>query len=601
MDKDIILSIKDELAQASLDFNLIDSNEYKKLSQHAKNTDGSLYDLIEKDGHLTNEMLLEAFSKKYGVSISFDAKAITPDYKNFPYKFCEKNGLTPIGYDNVTIAVGICVPSSLNSIKNLSLLTGKKVTAKFVLANVFINFLIDLNPESHSKVKVDNSKSELKKEIKPLEKVNALESSADIKKNEVINPEILQKPKVEKKQVSLSGNVISGVDEILSNAIHSGVSDVHFEIFKDIANIRFRKNGTLSVVNEYSKFIQDNYNAVIARIKILANLDIAERRLPQDGKISYKSNKGTEVDFRISILPTNLGERVVIRILNTSSLALSIDKLGFNKNQETDFLKAIDAPQGLILVTGPTGSGKSTTLYGAINYLNKPGVNILTAEDPVEYTLSGISQVQVREDIGLTFSSALRSFLRQDPEIILVGEIRDTETADIATKAALTGHLVLSTLHTNSAIGAINRLINMGLPPYLVSSALSLVVAQRLIRVNCNHCSEEIELNLSAHKELLNLFPGARKVKAMQGKGCSHCSHTGYFGRKAVHEVLSITPQLQQAISEQKNENELLDIAEKQGYQTMSTVASRFIESGELSPEEYLRVIPRSEEIFEED
>jgi type IV pilus assembly protein PilB len=240
-------------------------------------------------------------------------------------------------------------------------------------------------------------------------------------------------------------------------------------------------------------------------------------------------------------------------------------------------------------------------LYGAINYLNKPGVNILTAEDPIEYTLSGISQVQVREDIGLTFSSALRSFLRQDPEIILVGEIRDTETADIATKAALTGHLVLSTLHTNSAIGAINRLINMGLPPYLVSSALSLVVAQRLIRVNCIHCCEDIELDLSAHKELLKVFSGSRKIKAKQGKGCAECSHTGYFGRKAVHEVLSITPQLQQAISEQKNENELLDIAEKQGYQTMSGVASRFIESGELSPEEYLRVIPRSEEILGED
>jgi type IV pilus assembly protein PilB len=601
MDKDIILSIKDELAEASKDFNLIDSNEYKKISQHAKNTDGSLYDLIEKDGHVTNEMLLEAFSKKYGVSISFDAKSIKPEYKNFPYKFCEKNGLTPIGYDNVTIAVGICVPSSLNSIKNLSLLTGKKVTAKFVLAKVFVDFLIEHNPESPAEKKPSPLKAELKDEIKKSDQNHIIKSNIDIKKTEVISPEIIEKPKTEKKQPSLSGNVISGVDEIVSNAIHSGVSDVHFEIFKDIAHVRFRKNGTLSIINEYSKFIQDNYNAVIARIKILANLDIAERRLPQDGKISYKSNKGIEVDFRISILPTNLGERVVIRILNTSSLALSIDKLGFNKKQEGDFLKAIDAPQGLILVTGPTGSGKSTTLYGAINYLNKPGVNILTAEDPIEYTLSGISQVQVREDIGLTFSSALRSFLRQDPEIILVGEIRDTETADIATKAALTGHLVLSTLHTNSAIGAINRLINMGLPPYLVSSALSLVVAQRLIRVNCIHCCEDIELDLSAHMELLKVFSGARKIKAKQGKGCAECSHTGYFGRKAVHEVLSITPQLQQAISEQKNENELLDIAENQGYQTMSGVASRFIESGELSPEEYLRVIPRSEEILGED
>lgn len=594
MDKDIILSIKDELAQASLDLNLISADDYKKIAQHVKNTDGSLYDLIEKDGHVTNQNLLDAFAKKYGVSIAIDAKAIKPEYKNFPYKFCEKNGLTPIGYDNVTIAVGICVPSSLNSIKNLSLLTGKKVTAKFILANVFVNFFLENNQEPGHVAKIAPTKPTIKKEEGSPTKENLPEIVVERKTVEQISHEVLQKPKAEKKSSSLSGNVVSGVDEILSNAIHSGVSDIHFEIFKDTADIRFRKNGTLSIVNEYTKFIQDNYNAVVARIKILANLDIAERRLPQDGKISYKSNKGTEVDFRISILPTNLGERVVIRILNTSSLALSIDKLGFNKKQESDFLKAIDAPQGMVLVTGPTGSGKSTTLYGAINYLNKPGVNILTAEDPVEYTLSGISQVQIKEDIGLTFSAALRSFLRQDPEIILVGEIRDTETADIATKAALTGHLVLSTLHTNSAIGAINRLINMGLPPYLVSSALSLVVAQRLIRLNCSHCTEEIDLDLSKHNELPKIFSNYKKIK--QGRGCEKCSHTGYLGRRAIHEVLLITPQLQKAISDLKGENELLKIAEESGFQTMEVVASHFIETGELSLEEYLRVIPRSED-----
>ena len=255
-----------------------------------------------------------------------------------------------------------------------------------------------------------------------------------------------------------------------------------------------------------SELIKKNYNAVIARIKILANLDIAERRLPQDGKISYTAEDDTEVDFRISILPTSLGERIVIRILNSSSLAVTIGAIGFTKKQEKEFIAAVSSPQGMVLVTGPTGSGKSTTLYGAMNYLNEPDVNILTAEDPVEYTMAGISQVQIREEIGLTFADALRSFLRQDPEIILVGEIRDGETADIASKAALTGHLVLSTLHTNSAVGAISRLINMGLPAYLVSSAVTAVVAQRLIRVNCESCKVEIDKNNEEIKQFMGEY-----------------------------------------------------------------------------------------------
>ena len=593
MDKDIIIAIKEELAEVSLNLNLIESESYKKISKHAKNTEGILYDLLEKDGYISNEKILVALENKYGIALLKEAKAMEVDYKNFPYKFCEKNGLTPIGYDGITIVVGICSPGGLNSMKNLSLLTGKKVTAKFIPLQVFIDFLMKQN--NHLNLQEISVSDKPKKEIKipsaekPIHKIKSEEASQEI------NPEILGKTKPEKKTVQFSGSVIAGVDDILSHAIHTGVSDIHFEIFKDIANVRFRKNGTLEVVNEYTKFVESNYNAIIARIKILANLDIAEKRLPQDGKVSYQSNNGTEVDFRISVLPTHLGERIVIRILNTNSLALSIDGLGFNKRQTEDFLKSIEAPQGLILVTGPTGSGKSTTLYGAINYLNKPGVNILTAEDPIEYTLSGISQVQVREDIGLTFSFALRSCLRQDPEIILVGEIRDAETADIATKAALTGHLVLSTLHTNSAIGAIHRLTNMGLPAYLVSSSLSLVVAQRLMRLNCKNCLEDHTLDVTKYKDLAELFPKASVIKYKKGAGCSQCGHTGYFGRRAVHEVLAITPQLQEAISQQKNENQIQTNAEKQGFETMAKIAIYHIQSGELSPEEYLRVIPKYE------
>ena len=393
----------------------------------------------------------------------------------------------------------------------------------------------------------------------------------------------------------VTGDVVNVVDEILSEAVSTGVSDVHIEIFKETAQIRFRGNGSLLAQAKYRKFISTSYPAVVARIKILANLDIAERRLPQDGKISYVAKDGTEVDFRISVLPTNLGERIVIRILNSSSLAVTLSAIGFTEKQEEEFLQAINMPQGMILVTGPTGSGKSTTLYGAMNHLNKPDVNILTAEDPVEYTMSGISQVQVREDIGLTFAGALRSFLRQDPEIILVGEIRDAETADIASKAALTGHLVLSTLHTNSAIGAISRLVNMGLPPYLVSSALSLVVAQRLIRKNCEKCSTEIDKSAKEIKKFMAEYNIDDDAKLMKGKGCRACKNTGYAGRRGVHEVLVVTAEVEAAISSGQNEANILKIAEEQGFKTISTSGQRFLMDGSVSVEEYLRVIPKDE------
>jgi type IV pilus assembly protein PilB len=393
----------------------------------------------------------------------------------------------------------------------------------------------------------------------------------------------------------VTGDVVNVVDEILSEAVSSGVSDIHIEIFKETAQIRFRGNGSLLAQNKYKKFISTSYPAVVARIKILANLDIAERRLPQDGKISYVAKDGTEVDFRISVLPTNLGERIVIRILNSSSLAVTLSAIGFTEKQEEEFLQSISMPQGMILVTGPTGSGKSTTLYGAMNQLNTPDVNILTAEDPVEYTMSGISQVQVREDIGLTFASALRSFLRQDPEIILVGEIRDAETADIASKAALTGHLVLSTLHTNSAIGAISRLVNMGLPPYLVSSALSLVVAQRLIRKNCEKCSEEVDKTTKEIEKFMGEYNIPADAKLMKGKGCKACNNTGYSGRRGVHEVLVVTAELEAAISSGQNESAILKLAEEQGFKTISESGQRFLMDGSVSVEEYLRVIPKDE------
>jgi len=598
--EDIIQHLKEELAHLCLDQGLVNVVDFDRIVLHVKNTGHSIYDLIQKDGLVSEMKLLKALEKKYGILVAPNAKPMKPYVKNFPYAFCAKNGLVPIGDDGISIEIGVCAPSGLNSLKNLNLLTGRKISAKFIS----INLLIEMFTKSDDKPIV-SSEPQPPAKASPKEKAKSDEVIANLPQLQLPGipevspgpdgkPPVFNRRKEDKKNIiNLSGDVIDAVEDIMTNAVDTGVSDVHFEIFKDGAGVRFRKNGTMVQIPEYAKFINENYNAAIARIKILANLDIAERRLPQDGKISFKTKAGTEVDFRVSVLPTILGERVVIRVLNSSAVAISVDSLGLTDAQKIIFTEAISAPQGMVLVTGPTGSGKTTTLYGAINYLNNPDVNILTAEDPIEYTVTGISQIQVREDIGLTFAVALRSFLRQDPEIILVGEIRDAETADIASKAALTGHLVLSTLHTNSAIGAIYRLINMGLPPYLVSSALSLVVAQRLVRKNCEHCSSEAHADDGVRDKIIESLPSLKDVKFMQGSGCEHCSQTGYSGRRAVHEVLKITPNLQKAIIDNKSESDLYEIAQKEGFELISDVALHHVRTGEISLEEYHRAIPQ--------
>ncbi len=315
-----------------------------------------------------------------------------------------------------------------------------------------------------------------------------------------INP-ISQQNNSSQPQDAETSNVISFVNNVIENAVTLKVSDIHIEPYKESARIRYRRDGGLKEIEEYKNFLYQNYSAITTRVKILASLDISERRLPQDGAISFPY-QGSTVDIRVSVLPTGSGERVVMRLMDKSSLTLPLDKLGFPEYSLPKIRKAINSPQGMILVTGPTGSGKSTTLYAILNELNKQDVNILTAEDPVEFEVHGIGQVHVKESIGLSFSSALRSFLRQDPEVIMVGEIRDKETGDIAVKAALTGHLVLSTLHTNSAPSTITRLINMGIPGYLIAPSLNLVIAQRLARVNCQNCLVEDKIDIDLLRSL---------------------------------------------------------------------------------------------------
>lgn len=385
-------------------------------------------------------------------------------------------------------------------------------------------------------------------------------------------------------------NVVSFVHNAIENAITLKVSDIHFEVFKECARLRYRRDGLMKEVDEYVDFLYDNYSAITTRIKILSSLDISERRLPQDGRISFPI-KGDNVDIRVSILPTACGERVVMRIMDKSSLSMPIDKLGFHEQQFKQLEKAIHSPQGMILVTGPTGSGKSTTLYAVLNALNEDDVNILTAEDPVEFNVEGIGQVHVKDNIGLTFTAALRSFLRQDPEIIMVGEIRDKDTAEISVKAALTGHLVLSTLHTNDAPSTITRLINMGIPAYLLTSSLCLIVAQRLARLICPHCKiDDPDATPAKLKSIGFTEEESNTIKAQKGTGCDKCMDMGSKGRRALHEVLTITKTVKQAMLEGLSDMEIGQIAkEKDGFMSMQDRGRQLIIEGVMSVEEYER------------
>jgi type IV pilus assembly protein PilB len=388
-------------------------------------------------------------------------------------------------------------------------------------------------------------------------------------------------------RIDVDAPIIKLVNNILFNALKSRASDIHIEPSEEMLRVRYRVDGVLHSGLRLPTKIK---NAITSRVKIMAHLDISERRLPQDGRIKLKFGKKKEVDFRVSTLPTLYGEKVVLRILDKTSLQLDLTKLGFERKPLEDFNDAIEKPYGMILVTGPTGSGKTTTLYSALQKINKPGVNILTAEDPVEYNFFGINQVQMKEEIGLTFAAALRSFLRQDPDIIMVGEIRDFETAEIAVKAALTGHLVLSTVHTNDAPSTITRLVNMGIEPFLVSSSVVLIVAQRLARKICPKCKEEHKLPDTALFKIGFPPDEIGKFACYRGAGCPNCNNTGYRGRIAIYEVMPVKDDLKELILQGASGLDIKREAVRLGMATLRQSGVRKVIEGVTSVEEVLRV-----------
>ncbi len=524
---------------------------------------------LVKLGHLTEEQLVEFLGKQYGLpSVILRNIQPDPDVVNLiPLNIVQKYHAIPFERNASTLKVAMTDPTNIFAVDDLKFLTGYSIDVH-VTSEESLKWAMDhfydqaaSLDEALSGIEDEQSSVEVASEGSDIS-VGDLEKEAD------------QAP------------VIKLVNLTLVDAIKKGASYIHIEPYEKFMRIRFRLDGMLQEVMKPPIRLK---NAIVSRLKIMAKLDIAERRLPQDGRIKLRIQGGKEVEFRVSVLPTLFGEKVVMRILDKSNLQLDMTKLGFEEDALKNFKEGIYKPWGMVLVTGPTGSGKTTTLYSAISELNRIDCNISTAEDPVEFNIPGINQVQMHEEIGLTFAAALRSFLRQDPDIILVGEIRDFETAEIAIKAALTGHLVLSTLHTNDAPSTINRLLNMGVEPFLVASSVNLIVAQRLARKVCTACSERDDVAVETLIQMGMDPETASKAECRKGRGCSLCANTGFKGRVALYEVMPVTDAIRELILMGASSTEIKNQAIADGMKTLRQSGLTKILDGVTSVSEVLR------------
>lgn len=513
---------------------LITQDQLKDALKVQKDTGSKLGETLIKLGFVSEEDITECLSQQFGVpSINLDHFEIDASViKLINADVARKYNILPVNKTGATITIAMADPTNVFAMDDIKFMTGYNVEP--VVAS-----------ELGIKAAIDNyygttSSLELKKVMEDLQSAESADLEV-LEEDEELDIAALQEGAEEAPVVKL-------VNLIMTDAIKRGASDIHVEPYEKEFRVRFRVDGILYEIMNPPLKLKD---AITSRLKILAKLDISEKRLPQDGRIKLKmklNDKNKELDFRVSVLPTLFGEKIVMRLLDKDNLRLDMTKLGFEPESLAKFEEAIFKPWGMVLVTGPTGSGKTNTLYSALAKVNSPEVNIMTAEDPVEFNLPGINQVQMKEAIGLNFAATLRSFLRQDPNIILVGEIRDFETAEIAIKAALTGHLVLSTLHTNDAPSTINRLMNMGIEPFLVATSVQLIAAQRLVRRVCSNCQEVVEI---APQALINLGYKKDEVgtfKVMKGRGCDKCNNTGYKGRVGLIEVMTISDEIRELI-----------------------------------------------------
>ncbi len=553
-----------ELLNMALSKSFINEEQIQQIISINKESGQSIISVLFEKKFMDEFSLARLVAESYGLNFQeVDPENINIESQNkLNQSYIQTNTIFPFDVVGNTLKVAICDQSKLNVAKHIKVITDMEVEL----------ILVTISNLEKLYVKIG---------ITP---IVALETGGLGTLTKLETEEQKDIPLIKEKDLSEAEQF---VNDILEKAYNMGASDVHIESFRNSKRIRFRVDGILIPQKDLLKKINEKYLAVVSILKILSSAKIEEKRLPQDGALQYKS-KSMEFDLRVSFLPTHGSERVVMRILRKDAIQYNLDTLGFTKKDELKLFEAISATQGLILVTGPTGSGKTTTLYSILNYLNDEKKNILTAEDPIEYELEGISQSQINAPIGYTFPSALRTFLRQDPEIILVGEIRDKETGNIAVEASLTGHLVLSTLHTNDAVNTITRLVDMGIPNYLVASTLSIVVAQRLPRSICGNCKIE-DKETSINK--LKLIGITKNIKTFKGKGCAKCNQTGHKGRHGVYEILKITAAIQEAILKKNTSPEISIVAKKEGYKTIQEQGRELVEQGTLTFEEYRRTL----------
>lgn len=518
--------------------------------------------LIVDEGILSEIEIIEVLKEQLGIdmvtlsAIDIDTRAVSLVSETL----CKKYDIFPFYVEDTLIKVAVSDPLNIFAIDDVEINTGRRVKAYIATSDEIRN----ATDRYYSGRSVENAINEINKTVA----VTSIKADDIDKMDDVKN-----------------APTVKLVDSLLKNAVEQRASDIHIEPYEKFIRVRFRVDG---VLNEISTLSIDVLSGIVTRIKILADLNIAERRVPQDGRIVTNINN-KNVDMRVSILPLITGEKVVIRILDRSNYKVGRERLGMSKEDLGKLDDIISAPHGIILVTGPTGSGKSTTLYTVLSELNDNEKNIVTVEDPVEYSLEGINQINVNSKVGLTFASGLRSILRQDPDIVMIGEMRDSETAEIGIRAAITGHLVLSTLHTNDAPSSVMRLVDMGVEPFMVATALKGVIAQRLVRRICPHCKEAIPADV-AERRLLGVSENEEAVH-YKGKGCAACNHTGYAGRMGVYEIMNIDRDLKDLILKTSNSDEVKDLAIKKGMKTLAMSAKELVLSGQTTIEEMMKII----------
>ncbi|MDU0457257.1 MAG: type IV-A pilus assembly ATPase PilB [Geobacteraceae bacterium] len=524
--------------------------------------------ILIKQNLLTEEDLTSFLSRQYGVPIVklADYEIDPAVTKIIPPEVVQKYQLVPVNRAGATLIVAVSDPSNLFALEDIKFMTGYNI--EMVVASEF------------------DIKASIDKYYDQSASLADVMSDLDVEDMEIVgDDEDIDVGSLER--ATEDAPVVKMVNAILQDAIRKKASDIHIEPYEKVFRVRYRIDGILYEVMKPPLKLK---NAITSRIKIMSELDIAERRLPQDGRIKIKLGGGKDMDFRVSVLPTLFGEKICLRLLDKGNLQTDLTKLGYEPDALSNFMHEIHKPFGMVLVTGPTGSGKTVSLYSALAELNKVSENISTAEDPVEFNFAGINQVQMHEDIGLNFSAALRSFLRQDPDIIMIGEIRDFETAEIAIKAALTGHMVLSTLHTNDAPATINRLLNMGIEPFLVASAVNLITAQRLARRVCSECKQPEDIPVQALIDAGVPPDEAPTYVCMRGKGCPVCNNTGYKGRVGFYQVMPMREEIKELILNGANTAEIKRESMRIGIKTMRQSGLTKLKEGVTSFEEVLRV-----------